>query len=62
LIYTIDTTTGAATYLATQSAAIGTVFGLAPVVPEPSTWTMFGLAFLGFAAFRSRQMRRLARS
>jgi hypothetical protein len=43
-IYTIDTTSGAATFLAAQSSAIGLVYGLAPIVPEPSTWTMFGLA------------------
>ena len=61
-IYTIDTTSGAATFLATQSSTIGLVYGLAPIVPEPSTWTMFGLAFLALAAFRPRLMRRLARA
>ncbi len=61
-IYTIDTTSGAATFLSTQSAAIGLVYGLAPIVPEPSTWTMFGLAFLAFAAFRQRLTRRRAKA
>jgi hypothetical protein len=61
-IYTLNTTSGAATFLSTQSAAIGLVYGLVPIVPEPSTWTMFGVAFLAFAAFRPRLKRRLARS
>ena len=61
-IYTIDTMSGAATFLAAQSSTIGLVYGLAPIVPEPSTWTMFGLALLTFAAFRHRPIQRLARS
>jgi hypothetical protein len=60
-IYTIDTTSGAATFLSTQSPTIGLVYGLAPIVPEPSTWAMFGVTFLAFAAFRPRLKRRLAR-
>src|SRR5271166_5992601 len=60
--YTIDVATGAATFLATQNAAVGVVYGLAPIVPEPSTWTMFGLALLTFAAFRPGLRKGLARS
>jgi hypothetical protein len=54
LIYTINTTSGAAKYLASQEASIGLVYGFAPIVPEPSTWTMFILALLTFGAFRPR--------
>lgn len=58
--YTIDTATGAATtFLATQNTAVGVVYGLAPIVPEPSTWTIFGLALLIFAAFRPRHTQKL---
>ena len=53
---------GAATFLAAQSSTIGLVYGLAPIVPEPSTRTMFGLALLTFAAFRPRLVQRLAKS
>jgi PEP-CTERM motif len=60
--YTIDTASGAATFLATQDPALGIVYGLAPIVPEPSTLTMFGLALLTFAAFRPRLLQRLTRS
>lgn len=60
--YTIDTASGAATtLLSTQDVAVGVVYGLAPIVPEPSTWTMFGLALLAFAAFRPRLSKGFAR-
>jgi hypothetical protein len=57
-IYTIDKGTGSPTFLSTQDAGIGIVYGFAPiVVPEPSTVTMCVLALFAFLAFRPRLLR-----
>jgi hypothetical protein len=51
-IYTIDTASGAATFIAMQDSSIGIVYGFAPSVPEPSTFAMFALALFAFAVFQ----------
>jgi len=54
-IYSIDPTTGAATYIATQNPAVGLVYGLAPSIPEPSSLATLGVALLAFGTFRRRR-------
>lgn len=55
MIYSIDPATGAATYIATQSPAVGLVYGLAPTIPEPSSLATLGVALLAFGTFRRRR-------
>ncbi len=54
-IYSIDPATGAATFIATQTAATGLVYGLAPApIPEPSSLALLGLAALAFVIRRPK--------
>lgn len=53
-IYTIDTSTGAATFDAVLDPTLGDVFGSTPV-PEPITISLFGAALAGAVAMRRRK-------
>lgn len=60
-IYTLDSTSGAATFVAEQDAAVGVAYGLAPMaVPEPGAYVMFGIAFAALGIFRPPLAQRLA--
>ena len=55
LLFTIDTTTAAATFIGNTSAGINAIAFAPSIVPEPTTLAIFGIGLVGLAGMRRRR-------